>query len=84
MEYRYHKVRSITTEYPCFVKEKKGIVAPYFIKTDWHGGTKVALRDVMTRGEAEKKAKELNETNKRNALKRFEERKKKLDEENTK
>lgn len=84
MEYCYHQVHSIRTEYPCFVKEKKGIVAPYFIQADWQGVSKVALRDVMTRDEAEKKAKTLNETNRKNALKRFEERKKKLDEENTK
>lgn len=84
MEYFYYEVKSMRTEYPCFVKENAKSVAPYFVETNWYGGNKVALRDVMTRDEAEKKAKTLNETNRRNALKRFEERKKKLDEENTK
>jgi transposase-like protein len=85
VEYVYYEKSSITTEYPTFIKENQGkTLAPYFVRPGrYYGIEKVALRDVMTREEAEEKAKTRNEDNKRNALKRLEERKKKLDEENT-
>lgn len=82
-DYDYYEVKSITTEYPCLVadKSKRGR-SPYFVSLGWHGGNKVALRDIMTQEKAEKKAQKLNEENKQKVLKRLEERKKKLDEEN--
>jgi transposase-like protein len=84
VEYVYYEKESMETEYPTFIKENQGkTLAPYFVRPGrYYGADKVALRDVMTREEAEKKAKDRNEENRRNALKRLEERKKKLDEEN--
>lgn len=86
VEYTYYETESIETSYPTFIKEKQGkILTPGFVRPGrYYGLVEVALRDVMTREEAEKKAKDRNEENRRNALKRLEERKKKLDEENTK
>lgn len=86
VEYVYYEKASITADYPTFIKENNGkTLAPYFVQPSrYYGVDKVALRDVMTREEAEKKIETRNEENKRNALKRLEERKKKLDEENTK
>lgn len=86
VEYVYYAADSIETNYPTFIKEKKGkILTPGFVKPGrYFGIVEIPLRDVMTREEAEKKAKIRNEENARNALKRLEERKKKLDEENTK
>lgn len=84
VEYVYYEKASITTDYPTFIKENNGkTLAPYFVQPSrYYGVDKVALRDVMTREEAEKKLETRNEENRRNALKRLEERKKKLDEEN--
>lgn len=84
LEYVYYDVDSIETSYPTFKKENQGkTLTPCFVRPGrYYGMTEVPLRDVMTREEAEKKAKTRNEENQRNALKRLEERKKKLDEEN--
>lgn len=84
VEYVYYETESIETSHPTFIKEKQGkILTPGFVRPGRYCGmTEVPLRDVMTREEAEKKAKTRNEENSRNALKRLEERKKKLDEEN--
>lgn len=85
-EYTRYSQESIETEYPTFIKEKQGkVIAPYFVTPGrYYGMTKVALRDVMTRDKAEERAKKLTESNKQKVLKRLEERKKQLDEENTK
>ena len=84
VEYVYYEKSSISTDYPTFIKENNSkTLAPYFVRPGrYYGIDKVALRDVMTREEAEEKVKTRNEENRRNALKRLEERKKKLDEEN--
>lgn len=84
VEYTYYETESIETDYPTFKKENQGkTLAPCFVRPGrYYGLVEVPLRDVMTRDEAEKKTKERNEENRRNALKRLEERKKKLDEEN--
>ena len=86
VEYVYYDVDSIETSHPTFIKENKGkTLTPGFVRPGrYYGMVEVPLRDVMTREEAEKKAKTRNEENSRNALKRLEERKKKLDEETTK
>lgn len=86
IEYTRYKCSSITTNYPTFIKENQGeSITPYFIETArYYGLARVALRDVMTEEEAEKKAKTLTEANRQKALKRLEERKKKLDKGDTK
>lgn len=83
VEYTYYKTESIETSYPTFKKENQGkTLTPYFVRPGrYYGLVEVPLRDVMTREEAEKKAKTRNEENAQNALKRLEERKKKLDKE---
>ncbi len=84
VEYTYYGTESIETSYPTFIKEKQGkILTPGFVRPGrYYGLVEVPLRDVMTKEEAEKKVKTRNEENKQNALKRLQERKKKLDEEN--
>ena len=84
IEYTRYKCSSITTSYPTFITENQGkIITPCFIETArYYGLARVALRDIMTEEEAEKKAKTLTEANRQKALKKLEERKKKIDEEN--
>lgn len=84
VEYTYYETESIETSYPTFIKEKQGkILTPGFVRPGrYYGLVEVPLRDVMTKEEAEKKTKTRNEENRANALKRLEERNKKLDEEN--
>lgn len=83
-EYDRYETESIGTEYPTFVKEDYGkSIAPYFIQHKWNTGLrKVAVRNVMTRKEAEDKAKQLTEENKQKALQYLKDRKEKLDKEN--
>lgn len=84
MEYVYYTKESVETSHPSFMKENKGkTFTPCFVRPGrFYGVVEVPLRDIMTRDEAEKKVKTRNEENYQNALKRLEERKKKLDEEN--
>lgn len=83
-KYDRYETESIGTEYPTFVKEDYGkSIAPYFIQYKWNTGLhKVAVRNVMTRKEAEDKAKQLTEENKQKALQYLKDRKEKLDKEN--
>lgn len=82
-KYDRYETESIGTEYPTFMKEDYGkSIAPYFIQYKWNTGLhKVAVRNVMTREEAEEKAKQLTEENKQKALQRLKDRKEKLDKE---
>lgn len=83
-KYDTYQSKSVTTNYPTFIKENKGnTIAPYFIGTGYYGSLyRVALRDVMTYREAEDKAKELTEQNKQKTLKFLEDRKSELEKEN--
>lgn len=83
-DYDGYQYNSIETTYPTFVKENYGkSIAPYFLRNHWSSGTtRVALRDVMTYGEAKKKAEALTEENKQKALQYLQDRKEKLDKEN--
>lgn len=80
-EYNRYESQSMKTNYPTFVKEDMGkSIVPYFIEDHWRTGlSKVAVRNVMTRKDAEDKAKKLTEENKQKALQYLKERKEKLD-----
>ena len=82
-EYDRYESKSMATDYPTFIKEDMGkSIAPYFIEDHWRTGlSKVAVRNVMTRKEAEDKAKKLTEENKQKALQYLKERKEQLDKE---
>lgn len=79
-DYYLYTTQSVETNYPTFKKDGNTIT-PGFLRHEMYGGMRViTLDNIMTRKDAEAKAKERTEESKQKAMTWFEERKKKLDE----